>query len=52
MMPGLVVAQHGVQSGDHFADAGGERDVLVFAGLEQTLVEAFDIARSIPSARL
>jgi hypothetical protein len=42
-LPGLVVAQHGVEGGDDFSNASGERDLLVFARLQQTLVEAFDL---------
>lgn len=41
-MPRRVVANHGVESGDDFSDASGECDLFVFAGLKQSLVEAFD----------
>ena len=33
-LPRRVVADHRVESGDDFSDAGGERDLLVFAGAE------------------
>jgi len=42
-LPGLVVAKHRVECGDDFAHAGGERYVLVLAGLKQARVKAFDV---------
>lgn len=42
-IPGCVVADHGVECGDDFSDAGDEGDLLVFAGGEKALIEGFDV---------
>jgi hypothetical protein len=37
------VAEHGVERGDDLAIAGGESDLFVLAGLNESFLEPFDV---------